>query len=72
MKSKSEMLVPRESEAEAAGVLAALDGMNEEQNEAAGVLAALDGMNEEQKRELLVFLDGVAFGQRLAETGPAA
>lgn len=31
MKSKSEMLVPRESEAEAAGVLAALDGMNEEQ-----------------------------------------
>lgn len=56
MKSKSEMLVPRESEAEAAGVL-----------------AALDGMNEEQKRELLVFLDGVAFGQRLAETGgPAA
>ena len=40
--------------------------------EAAGVLAALDGMNEEQKRELLVFLDGVAFGQRLAENGPAA
>lgn len=58
MKSKSEMLVPRESEAEAAGVL-----------------AALDGMNEEQKRELLVFLDGVAFGQRLSESageGPAA
>ena len=64
MKSKSEMLVPRESEAEAAGVLAALDGMNEEQN-----------MNEEQKRELLVFLDGVAFGRRLSENageGPAA
>ena len=55
MKERSEMLVPRESEAEAAGVL-----------------NALAGMNEEQKRELLVFLDGVAFGQRLAETGPAA
>ena len=56
MMDKSEMLVPRESEAEAAGVL--------------NVLA---GMNEEQKRELLVFLDGVAFGQRLAETsGPTA
>ena len=58
MKERSEMLVPRESEAEAAGVL-----------------AALDGMNEEQKRELLVFLDGVAFGRRLSENageGPAA
>lgn len=58
MKSKSEMLVPRESE-----------------TEAAGVLDALAGMNEEQKRELLVFLDGVAFGRRLsenAEEGPAA
>ena len=58
MMDKSEMLVPRESEAEAAGVL-----------------AALDGMNEEQKRELLVFLDGVAFGRRLSENageGPAA
>lgn len=58
MMDKSEMLVPRESEAEAAGVL--------------NVLA---GMNEEQKRELLVFLDGVAFGRRLSESageGPAA
>ena len=39
------------------------------------MLAALDGMNEEQKRELLVFLDGVAFGRRLSENageGPAA
>ena len=53
---ENEMFVPRKAEAEAAGVL--------------NVLA---GMNEEQKRELLVFLDGVAFGQRLAETsGPAA
>ena len=65
MKERSEMLVPRESEAEAAGVLNALAGMR--------VLNALAGMNDEQKRELLVFLDGVAFGQRLAETsGPAA
>ena len=56
MMDKSEMLVPREGEAEAAGGL-----------------KVLAGMNEEQKRELLVFLDGVAFGQRLAETsGPAA
>ena len=58
MKRKSEMLVPRESE-----------------TEAAGVLDALAGMNEEQKRELLVFLDGVAFGRRLSEKaaeGPAA
>lgn len=55
---ENEMFVPRKAEAEAAGVL-----------------AALDGMNEEQKRELLVFLDGVAFGQRLSENageGPAA
>lgn len=56
MKERSEMLVPRGSEAEAAGVL-----------------AALDSMNEKQQKELLAFLDGVAFGQRLAETnGPAA
>ena len=55
MKEKSEMLVPRGSEAEAAGVL-----------------AALDSMTEKQQKELLAFLDGVAFGQRLAETGPAA
>lgn len=55
---ENEMFVPRKAEAEAAGVL-----------------AALDGMNEEQKRELLVFLDGVAFGRRLSESageGPAA
>ena len=55
---ENEMFVPRKAEAEAAGVL-----------------AALDGMNEEQKRELLVFLDGVAFGRRLSENageGPAA
>lgn len=55
---ENEMFVPRKAEAEAAGVL-----------------AALDGMNEERKRELLAFLNGVAFGQRLSENageGPAA
>lgn len=56
MKSKSEMLVPRESEAEAAEVM-----------------QMLNGMSEAEQQKMLVFLDGVAFGQRLAETnGPAA
>lgn len=41
--------------------------------EVAEVMQMLNGMSEAEQQKMLVFLDGVAFGQRLAETsGPAA
>lgn len=39
----------------------------EERGEVQSILETLDGMNEAEKKDMLVFLQGVAFGRMLAE-----